>query len=78
MLRTENIIIPSIIHGLINFAFGTGELKSETIRRISDSASKGINWNSIIPTTIFFIFILIGGIYMIRKSDTDVMLTKLR
>ena len=78
MLRTENIIVPSIIHGLVNFAFGAGELKSETIVRISEGVSKGAHWNSIIPTTIFFLFILIGGLFMIRKSDTEVILSRLK
>ena len=77
MVRTENIIIPIIIHALVNFSFGAGELK-QTIQEIPvvDEAT-GINWNSIIPTFIFFSFIFAGGVYMILKSHRNKILSKL-
>ncbi len=69
MVRTENILIPCIVHALVNFSFGAGELK-QSIEDISDIEEvSGINWNSLVPTTIFFSFIFIGGIYMILKTD---------
>jgi len=77
MVRTENILIPCIIHALINFSFGAGEIKQsiEEVSKIEETT--GINWNSVIPTTIFFSFIFIGGIYMILKTDKEVILNKL-
>jgi len=77
MIRTENILIPCIIHALINFSFGAGELKQsiEEVSKIEETT--GINWNSVIPTTIFFSFIFICGIYMILKTDKEVILNKL-
>lgn len=77
MIRTENILIPCTVHALINFSFGTGELKQsiEEVSKIEETT--GINWNSVIPTTIFFSFIFIGGIYMILNADKEVILNKL-
>lgn len=77
MVRTENILIPIIIHALVNFSFGPGELK-QSIEKISKVKEvPEINWNSIVPTTIFFSFIFIGGIYMILKTDKEKVLKKL-
>ena len=76
-LRTENILIPCIIHGLINVGFSAGEL-NQTVKEISDLEEvSGINWNSLISTTIFFSFIFIGGIYMILKTDIETVYHKL-
>jgi membrane protease YdiL (CAAX protease family) len=78
MVRTENILIPCIIHALVNFSFGAGELK-QSIKEISDIEEVSvINWNSLIPTTIFFSFIFIGGIYMILKTDKEAILDSLK
>jgi membrane protease YdiL (CAAX protease family) len=67
MLRTENILVPAILHALINFAFGSGKLKNETHDILNDDILNKIDWSSLVPTTIFFIFIFLSGIYMIRK-----------
>lgn len=77
MVRTENILIPCIIHGLINFTFGSGELKQITENTSVITEHSGPNWNSLIPTTIFFAFIFLGGVYMILKSDRERILQKL-
>ena len=77
MIRTENILIPCIVHALINFSFGAGELKQSIDEVSKIEETNGIDWNSVIPTTIFFSFILIGGIYMILKTDKELILNKL-
>ena len=78
MVRTENILIPCIVHALVNFSFGAGELK-QSIEDIADIEEvSGINWSSIVPTTIFFTFIFIGGIYMILKTDKEKILNTLK
>ena len=76
-LRTGSILVPSIFHGLVNFAFGTGDLKQQPLQAATKEISEGINWSSIIPTTLFFAFILLGGIYMIRKVSTEEVSIKL-
>jgi hypothetical protein len=77
MVRTENILIPCVVHALVNFSFGAGELKQsvEAFPDIEDVS--GVNWSSIIPTTLFFSFIFIGGIYMILKTDKETILNRL-
>jgi membrane protease YdiL (CAAX protease family) len=77
MVRTENIIVPSIIHALVNFSFGSGILKqsAEVVTDIEDTS--GVDWGSVIPTTIFFLFIFIGGVYMIIQSDKHGIIQKL-
>lgn len=78
MVRTENILIPCIIHALVNFSFGAGELK-QTLAEIPDIEEvAGINWSSLIPTTIFFSFIFAGGIFMILKADKERILDTLK
>jgi membrane protease YdiL (CAAX protease family) len=77
MVRTGNILIPIIIHALINFSFGAGELK-QSMEYITDVENvSGVNWSSIVPTTMFFSFIFIGGIYMILKTDKENILNTL-
>jgi membrane protease YdiL (CAAX protease family) len=78
MVRTENILIPCIIHALINFSFGAGELKPSIEEISSAGEASGIKWSSVIPTTIFFTIIFIGGIYMILKSNKAIILGKLK
>lgn len=69
LVRTENILIPCLIHALVNFSFGAADL-NETVSLMPEAAaSTGINWNSLLPTTLFFAFIFMGGVYMILKSD---------
>jgi len=78
MLRTNSIIVPSMFHGLVNFSFGAGDLKHQTVQVVTKEITEGVNWNSIIPTTLFFIFIFISGIYMINKVNSEVILRKLK
>lgn len=77
MLRTNSIIIPSLFHGLVNFSFGAGDLKQETVQVITEKITEGVNWNSLIPTTLFFLFIFISGIYMINKVSGEIILKEL-
>jgi len=77
MLRTKNIIIPSLFHGFVNFSFGADSLKQEDIQHVTEKVTEGVNWNSLIPTTLLFVFILLGGIYMIRKVKSADVLNKL-
>lgn len=77
MVRTERIIIPCIIHGLINFTFGSGELKQISEDSSIITENSGANWSTLIPTTIFFSFIFLGGVYMILKSNKEKILQKL-
>ncbi|PID29424.1 MAG: hypothetical protein CR982_02925 [Candidatus Cloacimonadota bacterium] len=77
MLRTENILIPSIFHGFVNFSFDTTQLKTGGVEFINDTIKEGVNWNSMITTTLFFTFILLGGVYMIKKVDKKEILLKL-
>lgn len=77
MIRTENILIPCIVHALINLSFGAGELKQSMDEVSKIEETNGIDWNSVIPTTIFFSFILIGGIYMILRTEEELILNKL-
>ncbi len=69
LVRTENIIIPIVIHVFVNLSFGAGDLKPlvETVTKSTDTLTP--NWGSIVPTTLFFSFIFIGGLYMIFKSN---------
>lgn len=77
MVRTENILLPSLVHALINLSFGAGKLKPiEEAANVVETS--GINWNSLIPTTIFFSIIFMGGVYMILKSDKQIIVEKLK
>ncbi len=77
MLRTQNILVPAILHGLVNFAFGAAELKATTLPEITAKLAHETNWNSIVPTAFFFLFILLGGLFMVKKTDSNLILNKL-
>ncbi|MDC1162496.1 type II CAAX endopeptidase family protein [Tenacibaculum sp.] len=77
MLRTKNITIPSLFHGFVNFSFGTGDLKQDDIQTINEKITNGVDWSSLILTTLFFVFIFISGVYMIKKTDKELVLNKL-
>ena len=76
-LRTNNIIIPAVIHGMVNFAFGAEVLTNNIKNSSAEINENVINWSSIIPTAIVFSFIMGGGIYMIRKTDKENILKRL-
>jgi len=75
MVRTENILIPCVLHALVNFSFGAGELKQTIQEKSSTDGISAADWNSLIPTSIFFSFILLGGVYMIQKTNKENILT---
>lgn len=77
MVRTENILIPVAFHALVNFGLGTGELKKNVEELPITVAEEGINWNSVIPTTLLFSIILAAGVYMIVTSNEEKILEKL-
>ncbi len=77
MVRSQNILIPAIIHALVNFSFGAGELNTAVGDISIINSGEGMNWNSIIPTAIFFSFIFIGGVYMILNCDEKGIMEKL-
>ena len=76
-LRTGSIIIVSVFHALVNFSFGTSDLKEKVVAQAVEESSKEVNWNSIIPTTILFAFIFISGFYMINHVDKEAIKSKL-
>ncbi|HPH20487.1 MAG TPA: hypothetical protein PLE32_16980, partial [Haliscomenobacter sp.] len=67
----------AILHGLVNFAFGAAELKATTLPEITAKLAHETNWNSIVPTAFFFLFILLGGLFMVKKTDSNLILNKL-
>lgn len=77
LLRTGSLMVVSIFHGLVNFAFSGDELGQAVQKEVIGKPEEGINWNSLIPTTILFAFILFGGLYMIRKVNKEEVLEKL-
>ena len=77
LLRTGHIFIPALLHGCVNFAFGTGELAGRHSETIVAEATSGTNWNSLIPTALFFAFILLGGLFMIGKVAKESIIAKL-
>ena len=77
LVRTENILIPIAIHALINFSFGAGELSQAIGKTPKFNSSSSTDWNSLIPTSILFAFIFVGGIFMINKSDQKEIIKKL-
>ncbi|MBV6443198.1 MAG: hypothetical protein EPGJADBJ_04927 [Saprospiraceae bacterium] len=77
LLRTGSLMVVSMFHGLVNFAFSGGELGQAVQKEVIGKPEEGINWNSLIPTTILFTFILFGGLYMIRKVKKEDVLEKL-
>jgi len=66
-----------MLHALVNFSFGAGELKQTIEETATRNESYVVDWNTLIPTTIFFLFIFIGGVYMILKTDKETILAKL-
>ena len=80
MVRTENILIPCILHSLVNFSFGAARLKQEleatAIEQTILEENSSIEWASLIPTALLFSFIFAGGIYMILSSNREVILEK--
>ena len=77
MIRTENILVPVVLHTLVNFGFGSADLIEVVEETTQIAEDTGVNWSSVIPTTIFFMFILCSGVYMILKSETEAILQKL-
>jgi len=77
MLRTSSIIIPSLLHALINFSFGVGKIKPEVANQIVETVKGSLDWNMIIPTTIILAFIFFSGVFMIRKCDVNEIVGKL-
>jgi len=76
-LRTGSIIVVSVFHALVNFSFGTSDLKEKVVTKAAEESSKEVNWNTVIPTTILFAFIFISGIYMINRVDKEAIKSKL-
>lgn len=74
LLRTENILVPILIHVLVNFTFGASELMTQPAV-VEEAAEKSTA--SMLATAVFFLFIFSGGIYMILKSEEEAVLQKL-
>jgi len=77
LVRIGNILVPAIIHVLVNFSFGSSELKPLVDDITTISENTGVNWNSLIPTTLFFAFIFAGGLFMILNCNKEELFTKL-
>jgi len=73
LLRTKSIIIPSLIHALINFEYQTFVLKGKKTSVITESLDKNLPdryfWNLFIQELPTYIFLLIFGIVLIRKVN---------
>ena len=54
MVRTKNILIPCPLHALVNFSFGTVELKQSVEEVVEIEEKSRLNWSSVLPTMIFF------------------------
>ena len=70
-LRTEHIILPILIHFLINITFGNDILKSEPVLHEATEKAESTDWASLILTMSIFLFIAAGGIFMSKWSNKD-------
>lgn len=77
LFRTENIFLISLLHTLINFSFGAGELQEASNQVVSDQSNTTSDWTSILPTMLFFLFITGGGIFSLLVSNWKEMLNQL-
>ena len=73
MVRTENILIPGLLHALVNFCLGTGDLKEIAGVIPIENLETTSNW----PEIIVFGFIFLCGVFMILKADKKSIITKL-
>lgn len=77
-LRTQNIIIPAIVHGLINFSFGSGELMRDENHITNQNIVVKTSLISTLPIILLFIFIMLGGLYMIKQINSKDVLNKFK
>jgi hypothetical protein len=75
LLRTGNMFLPILVHAGINFAFGSSELKSATVATMVETGTT--DWKTLLPTTLFFAFIFVGGLFMLLQSNQDKVLERL-
>ncbi len=68
-LRTGNIALVAVLHGLFNFAFNTSILNGEVSSGRIFDPSKTSDWISLLITLSIFGFIFGSGIYMAKISD---------
>jgi membrane protease YdiL (CAAX protease family) len=77
-LRTRSISIPILFHFLFNVAFGKSELEPNDVSTATEIVAKDPSLSSFILTLSFFAFIAIGGIYMIRTVDRQLVFDTLK
>jgi hypothetical protein len=78
LLRTENILVPAVMHGLFNITFGPKNIMLTPVSNISDQReTQFFDWSSFVSTSIVFLLILFIGIFMIRKADKQSVFRKL-
>jgi membrane protease YdiL (CAAX protease family) len=75
LIRTSTIFVPAIIHSLINFSFSLGKLKNNKIDDIASDYSN--DWTSIFIVLLLYALIVLGGLYMIKKTPQEKILSKL-
>lgn len=74
LLRTRHIVFPVIIHFLVNVAFGKSALMPENNDVVTEIAGGSTGWTSLLLTLGLFGFIAVGGVFMIRMVDKDIVL----
>jgi membrane protease YdiL (CAAX protease family) len=75
--RTRHILWPVIIHFLVNFSFGSGDLKEVNPSPVVESTGASVFDAGDLITLLLFVFIASGGWYMTRKADEAWFLEKL-
>lgn len=77
LMRTRNILLPVLIHFLVNVGFGKGDLMPEGSEVVTTQVQTGTDWSSLLLTLGFFAFIAFGGIFMIRQTHKTEIMTSL-
>lgn len=69
LLRTRHLLAPVLIHFLVNFSFGNGELRQQAEETVITETDKGGFDLGTLITLLFFAVMFMGGWYMIKKTD---------
>ncbi|MFN7118093.1 MAG: lysostaphin resistance A-like protein [Saprospiraceae bacterium] len=73
-IRVENIVLVALIHGLINFAFGSGQL----IETPQDKPVIATDWASLLFALVLYGFVIASGIVMIIFTNQEKVVEKLK
>ena len=77
MLKTNNILFVSLLHGIFNISLSTRNLNVSNIQSVTEITQGRVEWVSILLIILLCFLLILVGLYLVKRVNSKSILRSL-